>query len=256
MGAPVEIAPGVRVFTSSVMSTTSTMILGDDSAVLIDPAWRPDELAAIATEVERRGMKVALGWSTHPHHDHLLWHPRFGPAARLATPAAAAAAAEHLEEIRVALEPSLPTDLRELAGQVRGYDGAGLPWSGPIAHIVAHQGHCPGHGALWLPDTRVLLAGDMLSDLEIPLAAETGVAAYTDGLELLAPYVERARVVVPGHGTPAQADTADSPRSRLVADREYLAALAHGEGADDPRLRAGPDWLRAEHEANLRARAR
>src|SRR5699024_10501408 len=130
------------------------------------------------------------------------------PAPRLATPGAAAAAAEHIEEIRAALEPSLPAHLREWAGQVRGYDGARLPWPGPLAQVVTHQGHSPGHGALWLPEERVLLAGDMLSDREIPLAGETGIAAYAEGLELLAPYVERARLVIPGHGTPAAADAA------------------------------------------------
>src|SRR5699024_4310820 len=262
MTAPIEPAPGVLVFTSATMSTTSTVVYEAGRAVLVDPAWEEPELDRIAGALATRALEVVCGWAMHAHHDHLLWHPRFGQAPRLATPRAAAAAVEHIEEIRVALEPSLPEHLRELAGQVRGYDGAPLPWPGPLAQVVTHQGHSPGHGALWLPEGRVLVAGDMLSDREIPLAAETGIAAYAEGLEVLAPYVERARLVIPGHGTPAVADAAadtaaepaDSPRSRLAADRGYLAALRGGRGAEDPRLRSGPQWLRDEHEANLRAR--
>src|SRR5699024_7244648 len=114
----------------------------------------------------------------------------------------------------------------------------------------AHHGHSPGHGALWLPEVRVLLAGDMLSETEIPLCAETGIDVYGRGLERLAPYVARAQVLVPGHGSPAYADTQDSPTGRLAADRAYLDALAAGTGEQDPRLRDAPDWLLAEHEAN------
>ena len=32
-----------------------------------------------------------------------------------------------------------------------------------------HDGHAPGHGAVFLPESGVLIAGDMCSDVEIPL---------------------------------------------------------------------------------------
>lgn len=249
----IEPVPGILVFTSATMSTTSTVVYDAGRAVLVDPAWEEPELDRIAGALAARALEVVCGWATHAHHDHLLWHPRFGQAPRLATPRAAAAAAEYIGQIRHALEPSLPEYLRDLAGLVQACDGARLPWAGPVAEIVTHQGHSPGHGALWLPESRVLLAGDMLSDREIPLAAETGIAAYREGLEVLAPYVDRAHVLIPGHGTPAYANAADSPRSRLAADRAYLAALTDGGGAGDPRLLGGPEWLRAEHAANLAA---
>lgn len=254
MTDPIEPVPGLLVLTSRTMSTTSTVVHDGARALLIDPAWHEDELTAIAAALAARALKVELGWATHAHHDHLLWHPRFGAVPRLATPSAAATATQHLAEIRGALEPTLPPGLRTLAGQVQAFDGAALPWSGPVAEVVVHQAHSAGHGALWLPGPRVLIAGDMLSDVEIPLCGETGVHAYRAGLDRLAPFVQQAAVLIPGHGSPALAGSTDSPQDRLAADRGYLAALVTGGGGDDPRLAGAPPWLMAEHEANLAAR--
>ena len=44
-----EIAPGVLVVTSRRMSTTSTVIVGRaGDALLVDPAWMPDELESLS----------------------------------------------------------------------------------------------------------------------------------------------------------------------------------------------------------------
>ena len=254
MSSPVAVAPDVHVFTSRVMATTTTVIAHGDQALLVDPCWRGDELAAIADWLEAQNLRVVLGWSTHAHHDHVLWHPRFGSGPRLATPRAAAHAATHLRELRRALGPATQADLRELAGELSPLEGTLLPWPGTAVEVLAHDAHSPGHGALWLPQHGVLIAGDMLSDIEIPLLQETGLAAYADGLALLSPYVERADVLVCGHGSVTRIGEADSPAARLAADRAYLAALADG-GGNDPRLRAGPGWLREEHERNVRMAA-
>lgn len=250
---PVEVAPGVLVFTSATMCTTSTVVADGRAALLVDPAWRAEELDRIADELAARGLQVELGWATHAHHDHLLWHPRFGSVRRLATPGAAAVATDQREGIRAALQTSLPAELRTFAGEVTAYDGARLPWSGPPAEVVVHQAHSPGHGALWLPEQRVLVAGDMLSEQEVPLCAETGIAAYCEGLDRLAPYVTQAQVLIPGHGVPARVGTADEPMGRLAADRAYLDALTAGARVVDPRLVGAPQWLLAEHERNLAA---
>src|SRR5699024_11471418 len=66
--------------------------------ILVDPAWHAEELRAIADVLADRGLQVELGWATHAHHDHLLWHPRFGSAPRWATPSAAATARVHLAD--------------------------------------------------------------------------------------------------------------------------------------------------------------
>ncbi|MCK0115852.1 hypothetical protein MWU57_02310 [Isoptericola sp. S6320L] len=74
----VPVAEDVLVRTSRRLATTSTLVLGRRSvegraALLVDPAWEPDELAAIAAEVSALGARVVAGFATHAHHDHLLW---------------------------------------------------------------------------------------------------------------------------------------------------------------------------------------
>ena len=88
---------------------------------------------------------------------------------------------------------------------------------------------------MWLPGRGVLLAGDMLSDVELPLPLDPDdLPAYLAGLDTLAPYVGRADVLVPGHGHPTTA-----AQHRLDADRRYLDAIVTTGDADDPRIANG-----------------
>ena len=102
-----------------------------------------------------------------------------------------------------------------------------------------------------LPQARVLLAGDMLSDLEIPLLdveAADPVADYRAGLAALeaAARAYRVRVIMPGHGHVG--DAAELSR-RFEADRAYLDDLEAGRPSRDPRL--GTPWLAAEHARHV-----
>jgi hydroxyacylglutathione hydrolase len=115
--------------------------------------------------------------------------------------------------------------------------------------VLAHDGHAPGHAALFLADSGVLIAGDMCSDIEIPLLdpdAPDPVGDYRAGLELLAGLCG-VQVLIPGHGSVADAA---GMRVRVAADFRYLDALERGENFGDSRLGAG--WLRAAHERQLR----
>ena len=86
-----------------------------------------------------------------------------------------------------------------------------------------------------LPDSGVLLAGDMCSDIEIPLldtVAADPLGDYRTGMERLAA-VPGVRQVVPGHG---HVGDASEFRRRLALDAAYLDAITSGKPSDDPRL--------------------
>lgn len=246
----VPIAPGVLVATSEVMSTTTTLIVRGGRGVLVDPAWRAGELVALADDLDALGVTVTAGVSTHPHHDHLLWHPRFGTAPRWASVRAVASAAADRAELLGALLDAehYPPEVVAVFAELRPVPGADRPGAvaalpdpfgpgGPAEPIelIGHDAHAAGHLALWAPERGTLLVGDMLSDLELPLPFDPDdLEAYLVGLDTLAPYVARAQVLVPGHGMPTFA-----PLDRLDADRRYLDALLAGRDPDDPR-RANP----------------
>jgi glyoxylase-like metal-dependent hydrolase (beta-lactamase superfamily II) len=56
--------------------------------ILVDPGIDGSDLKQLADDLDRLGIPVVAGFSTHPHWDHLLWHSRFGDVPRYATPPA------------------------------------------------------------------------------------------------------------------------------------------------------------------------
>ncbi len=242
------VAPGVLVATSRRDATNSVVVQGVGRRVLlVDPAWTPDELVALVRGLGRLSLVVAAGFSTHAHFDHLLWHPAFGAGPRFASPVAALSARAE----RHALERELgPGHLRAVAAGL-GAVRPGFPRVAGVRVVpIVHDAHSPGHAALWLPARRVLIAGDMLSDRELPLLDEGSGALqrYVRGLDALAAVAADARLVIPGHGQPGT-----DGANRVAADRSYLAALAAGRSPSDPRL--GNDGMREAHAGNERIAA-
>jgi hydroxyacylglutathione hydrolase len=247
-----EIAPGVLVATSPLYLTTTTVVIGNDGGCLvIDPAVTVAELASIGEWLEGHGLRPAAGWATHPHWDHVLWSRALGASVpRYATARAVAAASLSREKLLADAEAEAPGQDPGLLGRLAAVPGTGqaIPWDGPRAEILAHDGHAPGHGAIWLPGSGVLVAGDMLSDVEIPLldrAAADPLGDYRAGLDLLAS-LPGVRLLVPGHG---HVGGAAALRARAAADHAYLDAIQAGRPAPDPRLLGhNAAWLRAEHD--------
>jgi glyoxylase-like metal-dependent hydrolase (beta-lactamase superfamily II) len=245
-----EVAPGVLVTTSEFMITNTTVVAGAAGGCLvIDPAVSVAELAALAGELAVRDLHAVVGWSTHPHWDHVLWHAALGDVPRYAAPAAVVITQSERDGMVSGMEKSAPGHDLALFGRVTALEADTIPWDGPTARLVVHDAHAPGHGAVFLPDTGVFAVGDMISDAEIPLldtVAGDPVGDYRTGLARLAA-VSGVRQVVPGHG---RVGDAEEFRRRIAADEAYLDQLALGEPFDEPRITAG--WLRAAHRAHLK----
>jgi hydroxyacylglutathione hydrolase len=254
MGRLTEIAPGVLVATSSYAITTTTVVVGaagSGGCLIIDPAVTVADLAALAGELAELGLRPTVAWSTHPHWDHVLWSAELGDAPRYAAPAAVSIAETERDGMIEYLEKSAPGHDLSLIGWLQSLDASAIPWDGPTARLIVHDGHAPGHGAVFLPDSGVLLAGDMCSDIEIPLldtVAADPLGDYRAGMERLAA-VPGMRQVVPGHG---HVGDATELHRRFALDAAYLDAITSGKPADDPRLAGGPDWIRSVHEDQVR----
>jgi glyoxylase-like metal-dependent hydrolase (beta-lactamase superfamily II) len=165
---------------------------------------------------------------------------------RWASEAAGRQARVNRTELLTALGPAWSGQLAAEVGAVTGVTGPHLPWAATEIEMITHNAHAPGHTALWVSAARVLVAGDMLSDVELPLLEESSLADYLQGLDALWPLVSAAAVVIPGHGRPA---TNRQGVARWTADRRYLDALAAGADPVDPR-RNLPGMEQA-HRANV-----
>jgi hydroxyacylglutathione hydrolase len=250
VGRLTEIAPGVLVVTSSFALTTTTVVAEPEGGcLLIDPGVTVAELAELAGELAERSLVPVVAWATHPHWDHVLWSRELGDAPRYAAPAAVTITETARPGMVEMLEASAPGHDLELFARVRPLDARAIAWDGVVAQLIVHNGHAPGHGAVFLPETGVLIAGDMCSDVEIPLLdteAQDAFGDYRTGLARLAA-VSGVHQVVPGHG---HVGDAAEFRRRLAADSGYLDALAIRKPFEDPRITEG--WMREAHDGHLR----
>ncbi len=243
----VQVAPDVWVATSRRYETTSTVLLdGRGGALVIDPAWDADELAAIPEDLKSLGVRCVAGLATHYHYDHILWHAELGEVPRWTSPWTAQSVASNREQVLAPLVGDLSEELLDLAGRLTPLPGDTVPWDGPVIRCWTHDAHAPAHLALEVEASGVVVAGDMLSDVELPMPDEgvPDLVSYLAGLDVLADVVRRARLLVPGHGTPT-----NRPLERLDADRFYLDAVLAGRPVEDARL--GNEGMAELHAANL-----
>jgi glyoxylase-like metal-dependent hydrolase (beta-lactamase superfamily II) len=241
-----QVADGVWVRQSEWVWSNAVVVRGEDGLVLVDPGIGGPDLEQLADDVDRLGVPVVAGFATHPHWDHLLWHSRFGDVPRYATAACARVAGEARERARTMAAESAPGIPLELIGLLTPLPADGGPVPG---ELVEHDAHAIGHAAVLLADRGVLLAGDMLSDVLIPLldARRPGqVDAYEAALDRLGAAARHVSVVVPGHGAVAEGPEV---AARFAADRAYLDALRRGADPVDARL--DQDWLAGPHQSNL-----
>jgi glyoxylase-like metal-dependent hydrolase (beta-lactamase superfamily II) len=246
-----EIASGVFVTTSEFCLTTSTVVAAaDGSCLLVDPGVTVAEITGLAQALSARGLRPVVAWSTHPHWDHVLWHTSLGDdVPRYAAPAAARIAETERAGLIKGVQATAPGYDLALFGQLTPLTADAMPWDGPAAELIVHNAHAPGHGALYLPVTGVLIAGDMCSDVEIPLldtAEGDPLGDYRTGLSRLSA-VPDVRHVVPGHG---HVGDGYEFRRRVAVDTAYLDELERGKLFEDPRIT--PGWMRAAHDEHLR----
>jgi glyoxylase-like metal-dependent hydrolase (beta-lactamase superfamily II) len=248
MGELNQVADGVWVRQSEWMWTNSIVVRGEEGLILVDPGIHGAELDQLADDLDRLGIPVVAGFSTHPHWDHLLWHDRFGDVPRYATAACVNFAdetrAQQLEGPEEDGATGVPLELVALVTPLPA-DGGPVP-----GEIIEHQAHALGHAAVLLADRGVLLVGDMLSDVLLPIfdpRQSDQLGAYETALDLLDEAAGHVEVAVPGHGAVAEGPEV---AARLAADRAYIEALRRGDEPVDARLDV--DWMSGIHESNLK----
>ncbi|MGV8966392.1 MAG: MBL fold metallo-hydrolase [Cellulomonas sp.] len=254
-----QVTQGVFVHQSALIENNAVVVHGRAGVLVIDPGITGTEMTCLANDLSDSDQPVVAGFSTHPHWDHVLWHPGLGEAPRYGTTRCAAFMQDLLsnadwkpraaEGLPPEIADEVPLDLFGLitalpAGTVR------IPWDGPDVQIIEHPAHAPGHAALYIQERGVLIAGDMLSDVLVPMldlhSTNDSIDDYLLGLQLLEAVADSVDVLIPGHGSVGGADQA---RARIRQDRAYVLAL-HQRHTHDQRLESpkpGWEWVRDVH---------
>jgi glyoxylase-like metal-dependent hydrolase (beta-lactamase superfamily II) len=241
-----QVAEGVLIHESEFCQSNAVVVQGRAGVLLIDPGVLGYEIAALADDLSELGQPVVAGFSTHPHWDHLLWDARLGVAPRYGTARCAATVRNVLSDARwkARIAGWIPPDIVEqvpldLLGLITGLpaETTQIPWDGPQVRIIEHQAHAPGHAALLIEERGVLIAGDMLSDVLIPMLDLNDTADpiedYLAALRLLEGAAGDVDVVIPGHGS---IGGADQVHARIDQDRAYVHALRDAHVLSDPRV--------------------
>jgi glyoxylase-like metal-dependent hydrolase (beta-lactamase superfamily II) len=265
-----QVAEGVLVHQSELLENNAVVVRGRAGVLLVDPGLRGSEMACLANDLRGLGQPVVAGFSTHPDWDHVLWQAELGEAPRYGTARCAASMRDLLSDpdwkARVAegLPPEIADEVPlDLFGLITGLPAgtAQIPWDGPDVRIIEHPAHAPGHAALFVEGRGVLVAGDMLSDVLIPMLDDFNgtndpIEDYLTGLRLLEGVADDVDVLIPGHGSVAGADQV---RARIEQDRAYVEALRDGRGLDDPRIgpsaKPGWEWVGDLHDGHVQSLA-
>lgn len=244
----------VVVATSRVFQTTCTLVRRGSEAFCVDSPVLPDELELLPTVAEQSDFNVVALLATHGDWDHVL--------ARLAFADAPLGVAESTADLIDEQPGAAQRGLRAFDDEhyvVRSKPLAlgtpqrlpvpgrlGLGEHGDELELHAVGGHTPDGMAITVPWARVLIAGDHLSPVEIPMV--TDAAAYLETLDRLEPLVEQVDTVVPGHGEPLESERA---LAILREDREYVRALAADGAAAPLPLARRSEAQKAIHARNV-----
>jgi glyoxylase-like metal-dependent hydrolase (beta-lactamase superfamily II) len=280
----------VIVFVSDMWQTTCTALRGDDEGFVIDSPLYPEELRALPEVLEQAKFPVSGLLATHGDWDHLLGRLAFPDAAlggaestiarvnaepgdaqrRLGTfdeehyvPERAPLGLGALQALPVPGRLEVGTrggpaaEAREQSAAPEQVAAGGADAADPAAReleMLPADGHTGDGTAYWLPWVRVLVCGDYLSPVEIPMiSAGSGgtLAAYRATLARLSGHVDGAEWVVPGHGAPLAGQRA---AEILREDDEYLAELQRDPAtARPPASRSGTATQQRIHDANVAA---
>ena len=251
----VSVHPDVLVITSRMWQTNAVALRAGEEAMLVDSPYFPDELEALPGLLSGAGFEPDALVATHADYDHLLGRVAFpGLALGLGEPSVQrlhqepGAAQRELRDKDAELYVERPAPLA--LGQVQSLPVPGSVELGP-EELELHpaEGHTADGLAVLARWCGVLCVGDYLSNVEIPMISPGGsLADYRSTLARLAPLVEAAETIVPGHGAPHA--RGDALRI-LDEDAGYLDGLERGD--ERPALPGGRDTSeqRRIHAENL-----
>jgi glyoxylase-like metal-dependent hydrolase (beta-lactamase superfamily II) len=228
----VGLHPDVVVVTSRFWQTTCTLVRSGEEAFCIDSPVLPDELEVLPAVAEQASFRIVGLLATHADWDHLLGRYAF-PEASLGVsestalrlrndPGRAQRAMREFDEENYIERPGPLTLPGPQTLPVPGHCGLGEQ----ELELHPSDGHTADGMAVWIPWARVLVCGDYVSPVEIPMLSPGGSrSAYLATLARLEPLVEQAEHVVPGHGA-----VLDGARAAAILreDRAYLEGLPDG----------------------------
>jgi glyoxylase-like metal-dependent hydrolase (beta-lactamase superfamily II) len=248
------------------LGIASYAIVDGDEALIYDTHVSVEHAQSIRQALEAEGVRRFVVLLSHCHLDHVAGTAAFADCEVIAT----ARTAERLSASRRAIEAgtlSGPPGIDPLVLPTRTFDDRMRLDVGRLRLEVIHVNiHSDDAAVVWMPEQRVLLAGDTMEDTVTFVAEPGGLDAHLVDLERLAglaPYR-----ILPNHGDPDIMAGGGYGEGLIGATQDYLRVLQRSRR--EPALHATPltelvadslaaGWItyfgpyEAVHEENLAA---
>ena len=205
-----ELAPGVFVETG-YMGGNVGLVLSEQGALLIDTPLLPHEGRLWRGALRDLGVTSLYGIvNTDPHPEHFLGNATFGPTRILGHELTVrqvakyrASGLEELANLYRERDPALADELAQI--DVRGpelcvEDRLTLYLGDRRAQVLHLNGHTPASLGVYLPDERMLFAGDNVVNNEYPVMSQANSAAWLEMLTSI--QAMDTGIIVPGTGEP------------------------------------------------------
>lgn len=252
-----ELAPGVFARVYPEGRTNAGFIVGEEAVLVVDALMTPGLARGLQEDVKRvcdRPIRYLV--NTHYHGDHTFGNAAFAPTPIISHQRCREELAERGEaSLRrfATMRPELASELEGVSirlPDVTFTDSLSVDLGGITAHL-AHPGpaHTGGDTFVYVPERRVLFAGDLLFARMVPFMGDGHPQGWVQALERLDPL--DADAVVPGHGLMATKTELREQRDLLadlcaVAKESLRGGVSEEEAARSPRLQRYADLPRAE----------
>lgn len=222
---------GLVIFESSLFRTTTTLIIGADYLLLIDPNWLPIEIEFIERQIELRGKdKEKFLLFTHSDYDHIIGYGKFKGYKTIASQnfienkgiASVLKQIEKFDDENYILRdyeieyPRIDISLAE--------DKQSIQIGEDTYQIFQARGHNKDCIITYNKTKEIVIAGDYLSNIEFPYIYDSW-QNYMDTLAIFDNLIENNSIntLVTGHGD--YTCHKNEMKIRILESRSYLIRL-------------------------------
>jgi cyclase len=190
-------------------------------AIVYDTGTTPAHGAAVKAHLDGLGVTDLQIVYSHWHKDHVAGTAEFGAAPVIANTRTAA----HLATRRAAIEAGDEwPPITPLIGPTQVFDGTlALPLGALQMQLITLNIHSDDATVIWLPEARILLAGDTLEDPITYVAEPQGFAAHLADLGRLVAL--NPTHILPCHGDPEIIAAGGYDAGLIAATQTYTRFL-------------------------------
>lgn len=216
------------------LGIASYALIEGDEAIVYDTHIGIDHARFIREDLEASGVRHFTVILSHHHLDHIAGTEVFSDCEIIANNKTTA----HLERRRPAIEAGTLEKLPAISPLIM----PNRPFEGEMSfrlgsrelRLIELNIHSDDATIIWLPDSRILLAGDTLEDTVTYVGEPEHFEQHLRDLDRLSALDPVA--ILPNHGDPDVIAAGGYPKSLIPATQDYIRALQHS--ARDPGLRA------------------